>query len=152
MDGATLVVVHPVINTHGRDEDGNIVELPEDISEAQAIERARGTIPAGLSVVEVDSLPATRAFRNAWELVDGAVVVNMPRARDIHKSKLRELRAPKLAALDVEYQRADEAGDAAEKARIAAQKQALRDVTSDPAIAAASTPEALAAVLPECLA
>ena len=57
----------------------------------------------------------------------------------------------KLAALDVEYQHADERGDVAEKARIAAKKQALRDVTADPAIEAAQTPEALKAVWPDIL-
>ena len=46
---------------------------------------------------------------------------------------------------------ADEAGDVAAKAVIAVKKRALRDVTDDPAIAAATTPEALKAVVPAAL-
>lgn len=64
---------------------------------------------------------------------------------------MRAARAPKLAALDIAYQRADEAGDDAEKARITALKQALRDVTSDPAIEAATTTEILKSVWPDIL-
>jgi hypothetical protein len=97
-----------------------------------------------------DELPADRYFRSAWKDV-GKIEVDMPKARDIHRDRLREMRAPKLAALDIEYQRADEAGDAERKRAIAAQKQALRDVTADPAIDAAQTPDELKAVVPVIL-
>ncbi|MEJ0012348.1 MAG: hypothetical protein WDM94_06895 [Bauldia sp.] len=75
----------------------------------------------------------------------------MDKARAIHCDRMRAARAPRLAALDIAYQRADESGDAAAKAAVAARKQALRDVTADPAIAAAETPDALKAVWPEIL-
>jgi hypothetical protein len=32
--------------------------------------------PAGAIIVDADSLPTDRTFRDAWELVDGQVVVN----------------------------------------------------------------------------
>ena len=48
----------------------------------------------------------------------------------------------------MDYQRADEAGDTGAKADIAKRKQALRDVTADPAIEAARTPDELRAVWP----
>ena len=96
-------------------------------------------------------IPVERRFRAAWRDGGQSVAVDMPAAREIHRDYLRALRAPILAKLDTEYMRADEAGDVAAKARIAAQKQALRDVTADPAIEAAKTPEALAAVLPAAL-
>lgn len=95
--------------------------------------------------------PHDRTFRNAWKFEDGWIVVDMEKARELHRNKLRELRKPKLEALDVEYQRADEAGNSAEKKKVAAKKQALRDVTSDPAIDAAKTPDELKAVLPAAL-
>lgn len=79
------------------------------------------------------------------------ITINMGRAREIHGDRLRALRAPILAQLDVEYQRADEKGDAAGKKAVAVRKQALRDVTADPAIDTATTPEALAAVMPAAL-
>jgi hypothetical protein len=53
---------------------------------------------------------------------------------------IRAERAPKLEALDVEFMRAVEAGDAEKQAEIAAKKQALRDATDNPAITAATTP------------
>jgi len=97
------------------------------------------------------ALPPDKAFRNAWEANGSEVAVNMAKARGIHRDRLRVARAPLLAVLDVEYTRADEAGDANAKKAIAARKQALRDVTADPAIEAATTPAELAAVWPSAL-
>lgn len=79
------------------------------------------------------------------------ITVNMNKAREIKKDMIRAERAPLLAALDVEYMRAVEMGDTAKQAEIAAQKQALRDATKDPAISAAQTPDQLKAVVPEAL-
>lgn len=81
------------------------------------------------------------------------IKVNMVKAREIWKDKMRAARAPILADLDALYQRADEFGAAGEavKARIAQDKQRLRDVTLDPGIQAAATPEELKAVWPAVL-
>ena len=79
------------------------------------------------------------------------ITVDMPKARDIWRDKIREERAPKLEQLDVDFMRAVEADDATEKAAIATKKQALRDATDDPAIEAATTPEALKLVRPAAL-
>jgi hypothetical protein len=76
------------------------------------------------------------------------ITVNMDKAREIKKDMIRAERAPMLEALDVAYMRAVESGDTTQQAQIAAEKQTLRDATDDPAIAAASTPEELAAVDP----
>jgi hypothetical protein len=93
-----------------------------------------------------------RAYRNAWRLRDaGKIVVDMSAAREIHREKLRNLRAPRLVALDQDYLRADERGDLLEKQRIAQRKQALRDAPADPAIDAAQTPDELRAVIPAAL-
>lgn len=103
--------------------------------------------------VQPEAVPSDRTFRGAWCDVtpEPVVDVDMLKAREIHKDHLRRLRAPKLAALDTEYMRADEAGNSALKRDIALQKQALRDVTKDPAIAAAQTPDELKAVVPAAL-
>lgn len=87
--------------------------------------------------------PAKRTFRDAWEFDGEAIVVNMNRARNLHKEALRRARAPYLQSLDVAYQRADEQGDTAEKTRVAKLKQRFRDVTDDQRIAQAETPEEL---------
>ena len=67
--------------------------------------------------------------------------INMTKARDIHREKVREARKPKLAAKDVEFQRALETG--ADTSAIVAAKQALRDAPAASAIEAASTPDEL---------
>jgi len=66
-------------------------------------------------------------FFNAWELVDGKVSVNLTKATDITKTRLRAERAPLLTALDVQYQRALESGT--DTKAIVAEKQRLRDIT-----------------------
>ena len=67
--------------------------------------------------------------------------INMTKARDIHREKVRGARNPKLAEKDVEFQRALETG--ADTAAIVAVKQALRDAPAAAAIEAASTPDEL---------
>jgi len=67
--------------------------------------------------------------------------INMTKARDIHRDKVRQARNPKLAAKDVEFQRALETG--ADTAAIVAAKQALRDAPAAANIEAATTPEEL---------
>lgn len=77
------------------------------------------------------------------------ITVNMSKARDIYRAKMRAAREPLLAALDIAYQRATETNS--DTSEIIAKKQALRDVTSDPAIEAAQTIEELKLIWPEVL-
>ncbi len=85
-----------------------------------------------------------RTFRHAWKHGGGLKPnVDMTKAKELHRSRLRDLRASVMEVLDVEYMRADEQGDSQEKKRIAARKQALRDITAHPEIEAATTPEEL---------
>jgi hypothetical protein len=56
------------------------------------------------------------------------IQVNINKAKDITKEKLREERKPLLEKLDVEFQRALELG--ADTSSIVANKQALRDATN----------------------
>lgn len=69
--------------------------------------------------------------------------INMTKARDIHRDKIRQARNPLLASKDVEFQRALETG--ADTAAIVAAKQALRDAPASAAIEAATTPDELKA-------
>lgn len=123
-------------------------------SEDQFVARVRDkVIPAGALAFIVDdsAIPQDRTFRDAWAIQGGAVAVDMVKALEIGKDLVRERRKPLLAALDVAYIRADEAGDAATKAKIVARKQALRDATSANAILTAATPEALLAAIDQVL-
>jgi len=79
------------------------------------------------------------------------IFTDMTKAREIKRDQLRAERKPLLEQLDVEFMRAVEAGDAEKQALIAERKQQLRDVTADPAIDAATTPDELKAVRPDVL-
>ena len=63
--------------------------------------------------------------------------IDMAKAKEIHKTNIRAAREPKLAELDVQFQRALETG--ASTTDIVAKKQALRDAPADSAIDAATT-------------
>lgn len=107
----------------------------------------RGDAPEGATCLGTNlPLPTKDEFRNAWAVAKGAVTVDLTRAAETRREQLRRERAPMLAALDVEYQRADENGDAAAKRDVAARKQALRDITKHPALAKAKTLDDLRAV------
>ena len=69
--------------------------------------------------------------------------INMAKAKEIHKEKIRSAREPKLAELDIEFQKALETG--ASTTDIVAKKQALRDAPADAGIASASDTDALKA-------
>jgi len=77
------------------------------------------------------------------------ITINLDKAREIHRDRIRQARTPLLAAKDVEFQRALESG--ADTAAIVAEKQALRDAPAAPEIDAASTPEELKAAWDEQL-
>ena len=63
--------------------------------------------------------------------------IDMAKAREIHKTNIRAAREPKLAELDVEFQKALETG--ASTTDIVAKKQALRDAPAAAGIATAAT-------------
>ena len=69
--------------------------------------------------------------------------VDMAKAREIHKTNIRLAREPKLAELDIEFQKALETG--ASTTDIVAKKQALRDAPADSGITSAADTYALKA-------
>lgn len=84
--------------------------------------------PSHSIIVQDSELPqADNDFFNAWELVNGLVTVNIDKAKEITKARLRIQREPLLAAQDVLYMRALEAG--ADVSAITAEKTRLRDIT-----------------------
>lgn len=73
------------------------------------------------------------------------IKINLDKAKDITKKRLRSQRSPLLQKLDVEFYRALETG--ADTSEIVAEKQRLRDITllADEA----STPEELKTITVE---
>ena len=65
------------------------------------------------------------------------IKTNMAQAKEIHKTNIRTARTPKLAELDVEFQKALETG--ASTTDIVAKKQALRDAPAAAGISTALT-------------
>ncbi len=99
--------------------------------------------------VEASTIPEDRTFRNAWKTKKGKSIddVDINKARDIAKDKIRDVRNPKLADLDVESIRADEVGDTAKKADVVAKKKTARDATADSRLTAAKTEPKLKAAM-----
>lgn len=84
--------------------------------------------PSTSIIVQDSELPqADNDFFNAWELANGVVTVNLTKAKELTKARLRAEREPLLAAQDVLFQRAQETGG--DTSAIVAEKQRLRDVT-----------------------
>jgi hypothetical protein len=82
----------------------------------------------GARIVEHSTLPNQYSdFYDAWEMDESSVTVNMDKAKELTKNRLRAERTPLLAAQDVAFQRALEAGS--DTTAIVAEKQRLRDLT-----------------------
>ena len=81
----------------------------------------------GARIVDQNSLPRDNDFYDAWEMDDTTVTVNLAKAKEITKNRLRMERAPLLVAQDVAFQRALESG--ADTTAIVAEKNRLRDIT-----------------------
>ena len=119
---------------------------PTDLSlEEMTIEQiAQKVVPVGIStysIVEDSVIPTDRSFRNSWVGVGigttgGIISEDMTKAKELHKTKIREARVDKLATLDIEYQRATETS--ADTSAIVTKKQALRDAPAASGIATAS--------------
>lgn len=84
------------------------------------------------------TVPANRDFRGAWSLSGNVISEDLTKAKELFKDKVREVRNPKLTALDADYMKALEDGDTAAQSSIATVKQALRDAPAASAIDAAT--------------
>lgn len=94
-----------------------------------------------LEKAEIDKvLPSNTeivSYWTAWEanLDDTeapiSFTINLEKAKELFAQYIRKVRITDLNALDIDYQRADEANDLGLKATIAAKKQKLRDMPSD---------------------
>ena len=72
-----------------------------------------------------------------------SISINMTKARELHKDRIRAARTPLLTKLDVDFQKALETS--ADTTSIVSQKQALRDAPADSAIESAADVTALKA-------
>tara|TARA_R110002020_G_scaffold24293_2_gene80075 strand:- start:403 stop:774 length:372 start_codon:yes stop_codon:yes gene_type:complete len=91
------------------------------------------------------TIPSDRHFRGAWSLSGKVISEDMTAAKAIFQDKVREVRAPLLAAEDVVYMKALEADDSDAKAASVTKKASLRDAPAASAISNASDIAALKA-------
>ena len=72
-----------------------------------------------------------------------SINIDMSKAKDLHKARIREVRKPLLAGLDIEFQKALETSS--DTTAIVAKKQALRDAPAAGAIGSAANTDELKA-------
>ena len=85
------------------------------------------------------TVPSDRHFRNAWSLSGSTITEDLTASKLIFKDKVREARTPLLAAEDVVYMKALEAGDSSAQSASVTKKKALRDAPAASAISSADT-------------
>ena len=109
------------------------------ITPAGDVNDAIKDVPSGLSyeIVEDSVIPTDRSFRNAWKQNSKTIETDMTKAKEIHKDKIRIARTPKLAELDIEFQKALETSSSTTD--IVAKKQALRDAPAASGISTAAS-------------
>lgn len=84
---------------------------------------------ASALIVDDDFVFPDRSYRNAWDFVDGKVIEDITKAKEIHKDKLRAERKPLLEAQDILYMKALE--NNTDVVEIIKEKQRLRDITKE---------------------
>ena len=77
--------------------------------------------------------------------------INMDKARDIHRDRIRQARTKVFEVTDLAFMKALETGDEVTKAQAIAVKQLLRDAPAAPDIDAAANPDELKAAWNESL-
>ena len=90
--------------------------------------------------------PVYDNLSDAWKVEGKVVTVDMDKARDMWRDEIRYYRNYEWAEVDSRFMKALETG--ADTTEIVAEKQRLRDMTSDPRIDAATTPEELCNIRP----
>jgi len=128
--------------------DNNKLGVLEPLPELSVEEAAEKGVPAGKPHGVIESNEIDLEFVGLYEYKDGKAVLDISKAKEIHFDKFRAARTSLLAALDIEYLKADEQGNLELKKEIAAKKQALRDVTS---IKLPNTLDKIKATWPEIL-
>lgn len=137
--------------------DTDLIQLQDSPSADASTAETPATVSVEMNGNVIDSehtqsLP--RTFRDAWVLDGDAVVIDMDSARNIHRAALRQARPAlflshddtlrRLARKDLLDGLSEEERAAARAAEAAC--QVLRDITIDPRIEAAASPDELAAL------
>ena len=125
--------------------DENIFDevLRTSFGEGRSVARYRRVSPS--------EVPQDRTYRNAWKDDGTAIVHDMPKAREIHRDRLRRMRVPLFEQNDIALADALVEGDEVARQAAVARRNALRDVTKHSAIDTAQTIEELKTAVPSAL-
>ena len=128
------------------DDDNNVCIITPIDNSGKTIEQIKEQIvPSGKSadIISKDKIPNSPYFLDAYDYASQKFSLNMSKAKEIHKNRIRQARITKLAELDIEFQKALETS--ASTTDIVAKKQALRDAPAASAIDSASSTDELIA-------
>lgn len=101
---------------------GDTVQVSTFANEADLIEAAQSSES---KIYESFQLPESE-FIDAWTI---DATIDLERAKDVWRNKMRSVRNERLKQLDLEWMRAMELGDTVAATAVAAKKQELRDIT-----------------------
>jgi hypothetical protein len=122
-------------------EDGWWVRPPTDANitnEIRAIPEAADIV--SWAVITPDQIPAGgRAYRDAWTFNGKTIEHDMPKARDVHRARIRKARIEALKDLDGQWMRATGQGQQIVADEVERKRKAWRDAPTDPRIDAAQT-------------
>ena len=135
-DEGGISIVHPVVSEINP-ATGTHFTI-EEIAQKVVVESAGIST---YSIIDDAVCPNDRTFRNSWSAVGigttAVVTEDMTKAKEIHKTNIRNVRSPLLAALDIEFQKALETS--ADTSAIVTKKQALRDAPAASGISTAAS-------------
>jgi len=132
------------------EEDGVAILCPSSSWDGTLEELAAKDVPENAEwyIVDSEEIPKDTIFRKAWYFTNNSINIDLLKVKEIWLKKYRTVRGPLLAALDIEFMKAVELGDTSLQSEIAAEKQALRDVTM---IELPNTLEGIKSTWPEIL-
>lgn len=117
--------------------------------QATVEEIAAKDIPSGIDyqIIEESELP-DRHFRDAWKIESGAVIIDMPKAREIHMGRIRAARAEKFVELGFPHRLNPAVEDAVVDASTKDTLKKLRDIPQTLDLSTAATPDELKTIWP----
>ena len=109
------------------------------LSTADLSELARVVVPKGISfkIIDQSEVPSDRTFRDAWKEEGESVGVDIVKAREVQKDRIRVARAPLMTELDYKQNAGED---------VSVERQRLKDFTA--LVDSVSDVEELKAVIP----
>jgi len=106
-----------------------VMPSPSFLEDHTLEEVAAGAVPNGIDylIVEEEFLPTEMEFRNAWKLNGNIIDIDIIKAREITRERLRYEREPLLQKLDIDMMK--NWNNQMTMIEVETEKQRLRDIT-----------------------